>query len=123
LKFKIDENLPIEAAALFVEAGHDAVTVNDQGVGGVEDVELASLCRKEGRAIVTLDLGFGDIRSYPPSEFPGLVVFRLDRQDKPHVIAMCRRFVVALEHDELTASLWIVEEDQIRIRRSDEKEE
>ena len=36
---------------------------------------------------------------------------------------MCRRFVVALEHDELTASRWIVEEDQIRIRRSDEKEE
>ncbi len=95
MKFKIDENLPIEAAALLVEAGHDAVTLNDQGVGGVEDVELASLCRKEGRAIVTLDLGFGDIRSYPPSEFPGLVVFRLDRQDKPHVIAMGRRFVAA----------------------------
>ena len=120
MKFKVDENLPIEVAALLVEADHDAVTVTDQGVGGIPDSELASLCQDEGRAVVTFDLGFGDIRAYPPAEFPGLVVFRLDRQDKPHVVALCRRLVSALEHEELSGSLWIVEEDQVRIRRSDE---
>jgi predicted nuclease of predicted toxin-antitoxin system len=120
LKFKIDENLPVEVAVLLVEAGHDAVTVQDQGVGGTPDAELASLCQSEERALVTLDLGFGDIRSYPPSEFPGLVVFRLDYQDKPYVLTLCRRFIATLEQEELSGSLWIVEEDQIRIRRSDE---
>jgi hypothetical protein len=36
---------------------------------------------------VTLDLGFGDIRSYPPSEYSGVVVFRLDQQDKANIEA------------------------------------
>jgi uncharacterized protein DUF5615 len=34
MKFKIDENLPIEAAALLREAGHDALTVHDQNLRG-----------------------------------------------------------------------------------------
>jgi len=120
LKFKVDENLPIEVASLLTDAKHDAVTVTDQGVGGASDAELAALFKEEGRAIVTLDLGFGDIRSYPPSEFPGLVVFRLDQQDKPHIEALCARLVTTLEKEELTGSLWIVEQDQVRIRRSDD---
>ena len=120
MKFKVDENLPIDVAALLVEVGHDAVTVHDQVVGGIADAELASLCREEGRALVTLDLGFGDIRSYPPSEFAGLVVLRLGRQDKSHVVMLCRRLVAALEDEELTGLLWIVEENRVRIRRSNE---
>ena len=33
LKFKVDENLPTEAAGLLAGAGHDAVTVRDQRRG------------------------------------------------------------------------------------------
>jgi len=120
LKFKVDENLPIGVAALLTGAKHDAVTVSDQDVGGVSDAELAALCKEEGRAIVTLDLGFGDIRAYPPSEYPGVVVFRLDQQDKAHIEALCRRLITTLENEEVAGSLWIVEQDQVRIRRSDD---
>jgi hypothetical protein len=35
MKFKIDENLPVEIAALLQEAGYDATTVLDQELGGV----------------------------------------------------------------------------------------
>ena len=34
LKFKLDENLPTEAAEVLCSAGHDAVTVLDQSLGG-----------------------------------------------------------------------------------------
>ena len=34
MKFKIDENLPTEAADLLRSAGHDAVTVGEQRLGG-----------------------------------------------------------------------------------------
>jgi len=34
LKFKVDENLPTEAAELLAGAGHDAVTVRDQRMVG-----------------------------------------------------------------------------------------
>ena len=61
---------------------HDAVTVLDQGLGGAKDFQLASICKGERRAIVTLDKDFSDIRSYPPSEYAGLVVFRLQTQGR-----------------------------------------
>lgn len=34
MKFKLDENLPIEAAKLLVASGYDAHTVLQEGLGG-----------------------------------------------------------------------------------------
>jgi predicted nuclease of predicted toxin-antitoxin system len=53
LKFKVDENLPMEIATLLAAAGHDAVSVLDQGLGGQPDTAIASVCQTEGRAILT----------------------------------------------------------------------
>jgi len=43
-KFKVEENLPIEAAELLADAGHDAVTVGDQCMIGEPDTNLATVC-------------------------------------------------------------------------------
>jgi predicted nuclease of predicted toxin-antitoxin system len=90
MRFKIDENLPIDAAEVLRRAGHDAATVLEQGYGGSTDARLAALCQRESRILVTLDMDFADIRAYPPAEFPGLVVLRLRQQDKPHVLDVGR---------------------------------
>lgn len=66
MKFKIDENLPVEIAVLLRDAGYDATTVVDQGLGGSADPGIASVCRNEDRVLVTLDMDFADIRTYPP---------------------------------------------------------
>jgi predicted nuclease of predicted toxin-antitoxin system len=61
VRFKVDENLPLEVASLLTAAGHDALTVLDQLLGGHSDLAVDEACRHEGRAIVTLDLDFTDI--------------------------------------------------------------
>ncbi|MDC7217410.1 MAG: DUF5615 family PIN-like protein [Spirochaetales bacterium] len=68
-KFKIDENLPVEVAEMLKAAGDDAMTILDQSMVGELDPKVASVCKSEGRALVTLDLDFSDIRTYPPAEF------------------------------------------------------
>jgi len=65
MKFKLDENLPREGVQILRAAGHDAVTVLDQGLGGKPDPEIFAVVQAEGRALVTLDVGFGNIRTYP----------------------------------------------------------
>ena len=55
MRLKLDENLPGEVARLFIEAGHDAVTIVDQETGGATDAIVASACLSEDRAIVTMD--------------------------------------------------------------------
>ena len=77
MKFKVDENLPIEVGAILTEAGHDAETVADEALIGAPDPKLADVARDEERALVSLDLDFADIRVYPPHEYPGIIVFRL----------------------------------------------
>lgn len=88
MKFKIDENLPVEVASMLREAGYDAMTVVDQGLGGHVDSNIAEVCKSEGRALVTLDLDFSNVQVYPPEEYSGLVVLRVRQQDKPHVLGV-----------------------------------
>ncbi len=97
-------------------AGHEAVTVDGQRLVGASDRQLSEVCKTEGRIFVTLDLDFADIRTYPPNEHSGLIVLRLARQDKPHVLDVFRRTLKAVGHVPLEGRLWIVEEKRIRIR-------
>ena len=117
MRFKLDENLPAELAEMLRDAGHDAVTVLDQDLRGTRDSDLASVCILEGRAIVTFDTDFADIRTYPPRAYPGLVVFRLDSQARSHVLEVGARLLEVLSGADLSGQLWIVEESRIRVRQ------
>lgn len=117
MKFKIDENLPVETADLLRDAGHEADTVQEEGLTGTADETLAERVRREGRAIVTLDLDFSDIRAYPPQDYAGIIVLRPNRQDRDSFLALVRRLLPLLDTEPLVGCIWIVEPDRIRIRQ------
>ena len=116
MEFKIDENLPVEVADLLRQVGYDAVTVLEQHLEGSPDSDIASVCQEEGRALITLDTDFANIRAYPPAQFSGLIVLRLHRQDKLHVLEVIGRLIPLLSSEPLEHLLWIVEETRLRIR-------
>ncbi len=66
MKFKIDENLPVEVAKLLRESGHDTHTVLEQNLGGKSERDIFSVCIKEEKILITLDTDFADIRTYSP---------------------------------------------------------
>ncbi len=117
MKFKIDENLPVEAADLLRDAGHEADTVQEEGLTGTGDETLAERVRREGRAIVTLDLDFSDIRAYPPQDYARIIVLRPNRQDRDSFLALVRRLLPFLDTEQLVGCIWIVEPDRIRVRQ------
>ena len=116
MRFKVDENLPVEVAQLLRQVGHGAITVAEQGFAGRSDEHIASICQGEERALITLDTDFADIRTYPPEQYSGLVVLRLKQQDKPYVLRIIDLLMHALAAQPLDGRLWIVEERRIRIR-------
>lgn len=116
MRFKIDENLPTEAKQLLQQAGHDATTVEDEVLSGAPDSDIARICRREQRAIISLDLDFADIRHYPPQDYSGLIVLRIPRQDRNAVLSIIERLIVPLQTEVLDQRLWIVDERRIRIR-------
>ena len=116
MRFKVDENLPIDVADLLTSAGHNALTVFDQRLVGEADNRILDICQEEERTLITLDIDFSDMRSYPPEKYFGLIVLRLHRQDKGHVLETIRRIIPLLEEEKIERHLWIVEENRIRVR-------
>lgn len=117
MRFKLDENLPVDVADMFREARHDALTVLDQDLMGARDSDIAAVCMREARVLVTFDTDFADIRTYPPDAYPGLAVFRLDSQARDHVPEIGARLLKVLSGATLSGQLWIVEESRIRVRQ------
>ena len=115
LKFKVDENLPEAAARILRDAGFDAETVLTEGLGGASDTTLATVCKEEGRALVTLDLDFSDIRTYPPNEYPGFIVLRIHNHSITHVSAIMEKVVGLLQREKLAGTIWSVDERRVRI--------
>jgi len=115
-RFKLDENLPTSSVKILRDNGHDALTVFDQKMSGESDLRIAEVVRKEDRALITLDLDFADIRAYPPNEFPGIIVLRLNRQDNDTVLSALTRILPFLEKEAIREKLWIVEENRVRVR-------
>jgi predicted nuclease of predicted toxin-antitoxin system len=116
MKFKTDENLPVEAAEDLRQACHVAVTVADQQLAGEPDIRVADACRAEGRAVVTLDLDFSDIRVYPPSDYAGIIVLRPSVQTITNIRRLVGQVIALLPAEPLAGHLWIVDEGQILIR-------
>lgn len=116
MKFKLDENLPTDLVQIFRSAGHDASSVFEQNLSGEKDQTLLDICRSEDRVLITLDLDFADVRSYPPDQNRGIVVLRLQRQDKPHVENIIKRLLAVFDSEQVDARLLIVDENRVRIR-------
>lgn len=116
MRFKVDENLPDEFAGILRDAGWDAHTVREQQLAGKADPQVADVCRRERRVLVTLDVGFGDIRTYPPDDYAGVIVLRLENQGKESALSVGSRIITALRDRPIDAELWIVDERRIRIR-------
>ncbi len=116
MKSKVDENLPVEFAALLRQAGHEADTVYDENLAGTEDSILLHHCRQQVRLLITLDLDFANVQAYPPESQVGIVVLRSKAQDKLTLLTLLRRFLLLLRDVSPEKQLWIVEQDRVRYR-------
>lgn len=117
MRLKIDENLHDDVAALFIAAGHDVHTVYGEGLRGSPDNSIAERCRNEDRVLVTLDLDFADIRTYPPAEHAGMIVLRVGNQNRRHILNVMSRVPALLDKEPISGRLWIVSEGGLRIRQ------
>jgi predicted nuclease of predicted toxin-antitoxin system len=116
MRFKLDENLPARAVDVLRAAGHDTVSLLDEVAAGAQDATVAQLVQSEGRALVTLDLDFVNIRAYQPSDYRGIVVLRPRNSSADEILRLLTRLIVAVERETLDGRLWIVDEQRIRVR-------
>lgn len=117
MKAKLDENVTYLAAAVLTAAGHDVHTVQMEGLAGHPDPEVWSACLAEHRLLITFDVGFGDLRVYPPSGHVGIVVLRLADQQPEATLDVLQRFMAQHPLEDLSGQLVILTETRARLRR------
>lgn len=116
MKLKLDENLGLSAAELLRSFGHDVSTVRLQGLQGVADQVLFYKCVEEGRALVTLDHGFGHVLRFAPSITRGVAILEPGpRPSAQSILERMGQFAEFLKIHDFAGRLWIVEPGRLRI--------
>jgi predicted nuclease of predicted toxin-antitoxin system len=115
MKLKIDENLPTEIALHLQDGGHDA-EVYDEGLQGAPDRAILEQIKNEGRILLTMDKGIGDIRTYPPREYAGVVLFRPGTAGRSAVLEFVRSRLDEVLRLDLAGRLVVVTDRAVRIR-------
>ena len=121
MKLKLDENLGDRGRLILEDAGHDVRTVPEQGLTSAIDEKLYSVCVDEDRALVTLDLDFSNPLRFPPERSAGIAVLRLPKSPSADDLTKLLKILIAgIElRENLTAHLWIIEVDRIRVYEPD----
>ncbi len=117
MKIKLDENLPRRVVGDLEKAGHDVTTVVEEGLAGGRDVDVIAAAANEGRMLITLDRGLGDLRAHPPGSHSGIIVVRSQDQSAPNVANLVRRLEDEVSFQAVAGCIIILEEERIRIRR------
>ena len=115
MRIKLDECVDARLVVPLRQAGHEATTVRDQRLQGIEDPDLFKHCKSEEHVLVTLDLDFSNVLRFPPEQTPGLVVLRGPDDLFPTMRILIRTLVNALATDGPSGRLWIVEPGRVRI--------
>jgi predicted nuclease of predicted toxin-antitoxin system len=86
------------------------------GLTGAVDPDVVAAATAEGRVIITLDRGMGDIRAYPPGNHAGIVVLRLADQSAPTVIDAITDLASSADLEALAGAVAVLQRGLLRIR-------
>ena len=116
--FLVDEDLPRSVDNVLRQHRYEAIDVRDIGFRGVNDADIAAYYAQKHRlCLLTGDIGFADIRNYPPGEYSGIVVLRLPaKANSSTILTLLKSLLVQNEIvNQLNGKLAIVELGRVRI--------
>jgi predicted nuclease of predicted toxin-antitoxin system len=118
LKFLVDEDMPRSTTRVLKDKGFEVLDVRDCGLRGKSDEEVFKFAKIEDAVIVTGDLGFGNILTFPLGSHPGIFIVHFPNEvstaELNHQIIMG---IENLAENDFRGNLVILEPGKIRIRR------
>jgi predicted nuclease of predicted toxin-antitoxin system len=118
MRIKVDEDLPPRVVEALQDAGHEAIGVVDQGMGGWKDAPLWAAVQAEQRFFVTADKGFADIRFYTPGTHFGVLLLRPDQDGIRPLVVLLEHVLANYDLEGLVGAIVVSTPRGTRIRRS-----
>ncbi len=117
-RYLVDEDLPRSLARRLRDAGFDAVDVRDVGLRGASDESVLMRAVQETRAVLTADVGFGNILRFPLGEHAGIILIRLpDELSASDLVSSVLAALSLLNEESVAGSVVTINASRIRIRR------
>jgi predicted nuclease of predicted toxin-antitoxin system len=118
-RFLIDEDCPLSLANLLNTKGYDAIHVKIAGLSGTKDPKLFIFAQEQKRIIINRDLGWANIKTYPPNTHCGLIVLRLPfGVTAIEIRQVLENFINSVDMQEIIGATVIVNQNKFRIRKS-----
>ncbi len=117
MRIKLDENIPSSLADWLRDAGHDADTVQQEGLAGKNDPAIWDATQTENRFFITQDLGFSDTRRFKPGTHRGLLLVRLTDPSRRKLVARVRHIFESEAVETWQGCVVVATELKIRVRR------
>lgn len=116
MKFKLDENLPVELVDHLVSLGYDADTVLTEGLRGAPDPAVVEAAFAANRVLFTLDKGIANVVRYPVHRHAGIVLFRPAATGRGAVLSFVKSSLQNIFRMDLKGRLTVVGPRGIRFR-------
>lgn len=117
MKFLIDANLSPRVAGRLSAAGHDAVHVNDVGLGTAEDDVILQRAADAGEVIVSADADFGALLALRRQASPSVVLLRSSDHLTPDEQGdLILRAIDAVAEDLVAGAIASVTPSRVRMR-------
>lgn len=117
MKLLLDQGLPISAAALLRDAGHDTIHVGEIEMSEAEDLDIIQRARDEGRVVATLDADFHTLLALDVAITPSVIRIRIERLRAQALTDLLLKVIAECKEDLEQGSAVTVEPSRIRIRR------
>jgi predicted nuclease of predicted toxin-antitoxin system len=117
MRFLVDECVWQITLDYVKQLGHDLVSVEERNLSGAEDEIVLMQAVSENRAFLTRDKHFANSLLYPPANYLGIIVLKIEPSTTDQVH---RTLTAALSHfnqDTIQKALVIVDQDKFRERR------
>ena len=117
MKFLVDMPVSVHTAAWLRRQGHNAVHLHDEGLQRLPDDQIVRKARAEGRAIITMDLGFGHLLAFAESRTPSVILFRLHNAHPDHLQQLLAEYLPLLEANLRHGIIAVIEDHNVRVHR------
>lgn len=117
-KFVIDEDLPRSTATVLRNHGYEVRDVRDCSLRGASDEEVYKFALNEGAVLVSADIGFGNVLSFPVGNHFDIVVVRFPNEMTAKEVN--RQLIGKLKdliESDFKGNLIVIEPGKVRIRR------
>lgn len=117
MRFLADMGIALSTVRALRERGHEAIHVREIGCERLSDAAIVEKAKQEGRTILTVDLGFGDLLATGAQSLPSVIIFRLHNETPAIVTEKLVEVLAARSRLLEEGAIVVVEDARHRIRR------